>query len=237
VLERDFPPLRSCGILPGASGEFLLRAQDFAARIAAEVIKMKTEIQKLEEEMMNLGTRLAKLRRESAPEPVKNYTFRTTEGKASLLELFGEKEVLFAIHNMGQGCRYCTTWADGLNGFVSHLEDNFSLVLLSKDPPEVQRRFANSRGWRFRMASHEGGEYQREQSIAGDGSNYPGVVVYVRKGKEIFRKNASAFGPGDQFCAIWPLLSLAGIGEEEWTPQYTYWKRPQTMDDGGQNLA
>lgn len=197
---------------------------------------MKTEIQKLEEEIMRLGTKLAELRKASGPVPVKNYTLSTWSGKTTLLELFGDKDILFAIHNMGQGCRYCTTWADGLNGFVPHLEDKFSLVLLSKDEPELQRRFANSRGWRFQMASHGGGEYMKEQSVAGDGSNCPGVVVYTRKGNEIFRKNSSAFGPGDQFCSLWPLLSLAGFGEETWTPQYTYWKRPQAMDDGGKNV-
>ncbi|MGZ3696080.1 MAG: DUF899 family protein [Bdellovibrionota bacterium] len=197
---------------------------------------MKNEIQKLEEEIMSLGQKLAKLRKDAKPVPVKNYTFTTQAGKATLLDLFGDKDTLFAIHNMGQGCRYCTTWADGFNGFVSHLEDKFSLVLFSKDDPELQRRFANSRGWRFRLASHGGGEYMKEQSVAGDGSNCPGIVVYTRKGNEIFRKNSSAFGPGDQFCSLWPLLSLAGFDAETWTPQFNYWKKPQTMDDGGQNL-
>ena len=40
-----------------------------------------------------------------------------------------------------------------------------SVVLLSKESPEVQRRFANSRGWRFRLASHSGGDYIREQTV------------------------------------------------------------------------
>jgi predicted dithiol-disulfide oxidoreductase (DUF899 family) len=197
---------------------------------------MPNEIQKLEAEMMKMGEKLAELRKESKPTPVKNYTFDTENGKTTLLELFGDKEVLFAIHNMGQGCRYCTTWADGFNGFVSHLEDKFSLVLLSKDAPELQRRFANSRGWRFRTASHGGQEYMKEQSVQPDGSNAPGIVVYTRKGKEIFRKNASPFGPGDEFCSIWPLLSLAGFNGESWTPQYNYWQKPQKMDDGGNNV-
>jgi len=32
------------------------------------------------------------------------------------------------------------------------------------------------------------------------------------------------------------MLGLAGMGENAWTPQYSYWQRPQKMDDGGQNL-
>lgn len=194
------------------------------------------EIQKLEQEIMKMGEKLAQLRKDAKPTLVKNYTFNTQNGKATLLDLFGDKDVLFAIHNMGQGCRYCTTWADGLNGFVNHIEDKFALVLLSKDDPELQRRFANSRGWRFRLASHGGGEYLKEQSVGADGSNYPGMVVYTRKGNEIFRKNSTIFGPGDQFCSLWPMLSLAGFGEDNWTPQYSYWKKPEKMDDGGQNV-
>ena len=25
-------------------------------------------------------------------------------------------------------------------------------------------------------------------------------------------------------------------GEDDWTPQYSYWKRPEKMDDGGKNV-
>ena len=78
--------------------------------------------------------------------------FETLDGERSLLDLFAGRDKLLAIHNMGQGCRYCTLWADGINPFLPHLEAAMSVVLLSKDPPETQRRFANSRGWRFRTA-------------------------------------------------------------------------------------
>ena len=137
---------------------------------------------------------------------------------------------------MGQGCRYCTLWADGFNGFLPHLESVMAVVLLSKDAPEVQRRFANERDWRFHLASHGGGDYIREQSALEGQSNMPGAVVYERSGNKISRKNACVFGPGDLYCSMWSLLSLAGMGEAQWTPQYTYWRRPEKLDDGGENL-
>lgn len=195
-----------------------------------------TEIQKIEQQIYDLGQKLNKLKADNPPEPVKNYTFTDLNGKVTLLDLFAGKDVLFAIHNMGQGCRYCTTWADGINAFLPHLEDKFSVVLLSKDNPALQRQFANSRGWRFRMASHGGGEYMNEQSVTGKGGNNPGVVCYARQGQQIFKKNSAAFGPGDIYCSIWHILALGGFGEDNWTPQYNYWKRPAEMDDGGQNL-
>jgi len=194
------------------------------------------EILKIENEIGELVKKLEKLRKTNVPKEVKNYKFKTPTGEVSLLDLFAGKDTLLAIHNMGQGCRYCTLWADGINPYVTHLESQVSLVLLSKDAPEVQRKFANSRQWRFTMASHGGGEYIQEQSVSLGESNHPGIVCYQRKGNQIFRKNASQFGPGDLFCSQWHLLSVAGIGTEDWTPQYTYWQRPTKMDDGGSNI-
>src|SRR5882724_11451335 len=108
-------------------------------------------IQETEKEIGELVRKLEKLRKESKPVKVKNHSFKDLHGDVSLLQLFGAKDKLIMIHNMGQGCRYCTLWADGLNAFLPHLEDQCSVVLVSKDPPELQRQFASSRRWAFRM--------------------------------------------------------------------------------------
>ncbi len=195
-----------------------------------------TRLQEAEKELFELTEKVAKLRRDTIATPVKNYVFQTEQGEVTLLELFGSRDILFLIHNMGQGCRYCTLWADGLNGFIPHLESQFAFTLVSKDNPLIQRQFANSRNWRFKLVSHGGGDYIKEQSVALDSGNAPGIVCYTRKGDEIFRKNSSQFGPGDEFCSQWNILSLAGLTSKEWVPQFNYWKRPEKMDDGGQNL-
>jgi len=194
------------------------------------------EIQALEQEIYELVQRLELLRKKSQRKPVKNYQFESIHGPISLLDLFAEKQQLFAIHNMGQGCRYCTLWADGLNGFLPHLENQFAVVLLSKDSPNDQKTFANSRQWRFAMASHGGGDYIQDQTVIPGNNNMPGIVCYEREGDKIFRKNSSVFGPRDQFCSIWHILSLAGIQPDNWTPQYNYWLRPRGLDDGGDNV-
>ena len=193
-------------------------------------------IVELERQIGELMAELNALQKENPATPVPNYTFKTMAGETTLLDLFGDSERLLAIHNMGQGCRYCTLWADGFNGLLPHLENALAVVLLSKDPPETQRRFANARGWRFQLASHGGGGYIREQSVMEGHDNYPGAVVYQRDGDTILRKNACVFGPGDIYCSMWTLLGLAGLDEEDWTPQFTYWRRPESLDDGGQNV-
>lgn len=195
-----------------------------------------TEIAALEQEIFELTIKLNELRKGNTGDLVRNYTFDTLAGETSLLEMFGDSDKLLVIHNMGQACRYCTLWGDGFNGFLPHLESAMSVVLVSKDAPDVQRQFANSRQWRFRLASHGGGDYIREQTVMEGSDNMPGVVVYERDGDKIVRKNSGIFGPGDTYCAMWNLLGLAGLGEAEWTPQYAYWRRPEKLEDGGENL-
>ena len=193
-------------------------------------------IQDLEREIASLTERLNAMRRKASGTEVPDYPLGTLQGGVRLGDLFAGHDKLLAIHNMGQGCRYCTLWADSINGFLQHLESAMAVVLLSKDPPDVQHRFAASRGWRFRLASHEGGAYIREQSTMPGESNMPGAVLYERLDGVIRRKNAVVFGPGDMFCSAWNFLAMAGFGTENWTPQFQYWQRPKTLDDGGENV-
>src|SRR2546421_75141 len=90
------------------------------------------------------------------PEEVRDYEFGTTSGTLRLSELLGAKRDLIVIHNMGASCAYCTLWADGYNGIYDHLAARAAFVVSSPDPPDVQHRFAQGRGWRFRMVSHAG---------------------------------------------------------------------------------
>ncbi|PCJ11305.1 MAG: hypothetical protein COB04_19315 [Gammaproteobacteria bacterium] len=192
-----------------------------------------TEIQALEKQIYDLNIKLVALRKSSSLNiAVPNYSFQTQRGDTTLLDLFGDNDTLLVIHNMGQGCRYCTLWADGFNGLLPHLESIMGVVLVSKDAPDLQRQFANSRDWRFHLVSHAGGDYIVEQSVQEGQGNVPGAVIYQREGDRITRKHASSFGPGDQYCAMWSLLGLAGLSPADWTPQYAYWKQPSALDDG-----
>jgi len=138
---------------------------------------------------------------------------------------------------MGEACRYCTLWGDGINAFLPHLESAMAVVMVSKDHPNKQRLFANARGWRMNMASHNGGAYMAEQVANEDmGSNVPGAAVYEKQGNKIVKTNSSVFGPNDLYCSMWHFLGMAGMGEDQWTPQYNYWVRPGKLDDGGENV-
>lgn len=195
-----------------------------------------TEAQKLEYEIMQKAQQLAELRRAENGCETTDYAFQSLTGKLNLSDMFAGRDRLLVIHNMGQGCRYCTLWADGINGVLNHLEDAMAVVLVSKDPPETQRRMALDRGWKFQIASHGGGAYMTEQCAMGEHANMPGATIYERRDGKIMRRGQTMFGPGDLYSPLWHFLSLAGIGATDWTAQFNYWSRPAQLDDGGENV-
>ncbi len=185
-------------------------------------------IMALEMQIMRLKAERTKLRRAQQPTPVENYTLRRPDGSpVTLVELFGQRDELLLVHNMGKSCSYCTLWADGLNGLTDHLVDRAAFVLTSPDEPAELREFARGRGWRFPVASiagtrlaHDLGFYM-EESVEGEPPGYwPGVSALRKDGNAIERTGWSFFGPGDDFCAMWPLSEL--LPPSDWQPKYDY---------------
>jgi predicted dithiol-disulfide oxidoreductase (DUF899 family) len=157
------------------------------------------------------------------PEEVMDYTFSTSEGPRRLSELFGDKDELILIHNMGRTCPNCTMWADGFNGVYQHLADRVAFVVTSPDSPAAQKEFAASRGWRFPMASHEGTSFASDMGFrAKDGAWLPGLSVFRREGKRILRISSTQFRPGDDFCTVWHFLDLLPDGAGDWAPKFSY---------------
>lgn len=195
----------------------------------------KAELAELETQLMGMNDKIAKLRSELPKEVIQDYPFKTLEGEITLSECFSGKDKLLVIHNMGQACRYCTAYADGINGVLHHLENAMSVLFVSKDDPQTQRDMALSRGWKFRTASHQGGDYMKTRCAMQDYGNMPGAAVYGKENGQIVLIGQTYFGPGDFYSPIWPFLALGGIGGEDWTAQFRYWQPPKKLDDGGEN--
>ena len=181
------------------------------------------KIKALTKEIAGLRSELAKAREAAEPQEVKDYTFkRSTGGEVKLSELFDDKDHLILIHNMGAGCPYCTLWADGFNGVFDHLNNRAAFALSSPDEPAKQKKFAESRGWRFPVVSHAGTSFAKDMGYAHDNSFAPGVSAFARKNGKIYRVTDEAFGPGDDFCIVWPFFDLLPGGAGDWEPQYKY---------------
>jgi predicted dithiol-disulfide oxidoreductase (DUF899 family) len=167
------------------------------------------------------------------PEVVRDYVLDGWDGPVSLSALFGDKDDLILIHNMGAGCPACTMWADGFNGVYDHLASRAAFVVASPNPIETQKTFAAARGWRFPMVSYGasgfaedmhyrhrvGDEYASDERMGGWN---PGVSVFRRDGSRILRVSDTDLGPWDDFCLVWHLFDLVPDLERNWMPKYSY---------------
>ena len=169
-----------------------------------------------------LRDKMRALQSEAEPEQVEDYRFATIDGEVRLSELFGGREYLFVIHNMGKACPSCTMWADGFNGVLSHLENRAAFVVTSPDDPETQRAFAATRGWRFRLVSHRGTSFAADMGYRGENGWLPGVSVFHLAGDRIYRVSDAPFDQGDDFCTVWHLFDLLPQGAAGWRPQFSY---------------
>ena len=169
-----------------------------------------------------LREKMRTLQSEAEPQEVENYRFATPDGTVRLSELFGGKEHLFVIHNMGKSCPACTMWADGFNGVLQHLENRAAFVVSSPDDPKTQRAFAASRGWHFRMVSHQGTSFAADMGYRGAEGWLPGVSVFRRVGERIYRLSDTSFDEGDDFCTVYHLFDLLPDGAAGWRPKFNY---------------
>jgi len=186
------------------------------------------EIDELQNEVEAAKQRLNQARKRRPREQVQDYVLKDTDGNdVRLSDLFGDKSDLILVHNMGTGCSYCTMWADGFTGLVPHLSDRAAFAVCWPDKPEVQKRFATKRNWNFKMVSAHESPFVHDMGFwEEDGPNpgpWPGVSTFHRDADgRIYRTAKSHFGPGDDFCAVWPFLDLLQEGANGWEPKYTY---------------
>jgi predicted dithiol-disulfide oxidoreductase (DUF899 family) len=189
-------------------------------------MKYSEASEKLAAYRKNIADIRAKMRAtlaETEPQEVRDYELSAIEGKRKLSDLFGKKDELFMIHNMGRKCPYCTLWADGFNGVYHHLADRASFVVSSPDSPAVQKEFAESRGWHFPMVSHQGTSFATDMGYGSEEDGWmPGISVLRREGKRIVRLSDSNFHPLDDFSTVWHILDLLPEGPAGWSPKFRY---------------
>ena len=185
---------------------------------------LATEMGTLYETLQETRERLTDLKRKSAKGKVENYILSGPgDERVPLSALFGEKDDLVVIQNMGRSCPYCALWADGFAGVQEHIENRAALVLVSPDPPEEHQKFGAARGWRFQILSSQGSAFKKDLGFESEsGEQMPGVSTFHRDGDEIVNVANDYFGPGDDYCAVWHLWGLLPKGVDDWKPQFTY---------------
>ena len=186
------------------------------------------EIETIQKEIFEKRQRIIELLKSNAHPVAKPYVLLDWDNReVRLNDLFGDKNDLIVIHNMGKGCRYCTLWADEINGISKHLENRAALAVVSPNPPDVQKAFAESRGWRFKMLSDRDLDFSRDMgfSYEKEGKNFamPGYSTFHKEPDgSITRVGYDEFGPTDMYSGTWHFFELLKDGENGWEPQYTY---------------
>lgn len=161
--------------------------------------------------------------RAAGPEPVEDWALRDVKGSTvHLSDLFGEHDDLLVVHNMGRGCSYCTLWADGFRGVADHLQRRCGFALCSHDEPADVATFAAQRGWNYPCVSGAGSGFTAAMGYAQpDGSKpTPGLSSFQRRSDGgIVRIAHTPFGPGDDYCAVWPMFDLLAGGVDGFVPR------------------
>ncbi|MFH2037688.1 MAG: DUF899 family protein [Candidatus Zixiibacteriota bacterium] len=189
------------------------------------VSQVNEELKETEQELFELSKKINSMRKFLKIEITRDYQFKDMNGKTVSLEsLFGDKSDLILIHNMGKKCAYCTLWADGFNGMYKHFESRTGYALVSPDPVEIAREFSEGRGWKFKVLSNDGGDFTRDMGYEDKkGNPHPGFSTFHRdEDGKIWRVATAPFGPGDQFCAIWPMFEMLHDGVNGWQPKLEY---------------
>lgn len=166
--------------------------------------RLYDDLNKIKKKMFKLQAKLGKME-------IQDYTLKDSAGNdVKLSQLFGQKNDLILIHNMGKACDYCTLWADGFNGNYYFIQKLAAFALVSPDPPEIQKKFAAARGWTFPMFSGAGSSFIKDMGYQDKKGNYwPGASVFRKNGDgSISRVSKTVFGPGDFFCSVWHFFDM-----------------------------
>jgi predicted dithiol-disulfide oxidoreductase (DUF899 family) len=211
---------------PNETAEYRRARQD----LLAEEIELRRHIE-----------RVAELRRALPPggEVTKNYEFIGENGKATLPDLFGDKQTLVIYSYMfgpqrEKPCPMCTSFMSTWEAKLPDVEQRIALVFVARSPIERLIEAKKARGWtRHRIYSDMSGDYTRDYVSTTD-ADMPGYTVFTRRDGSIrhFWSGEMGFSTADpgqdprgapDFDPLWTLLDTTPEGRgKDWYPKLSY---------------
>jgi predicted dithiol-disulfide oxidoreductase (DUF899 family) len=133
-----------------------------------EWLAARLELLAGEKELTRRSDELARQRQALPWVPIeKEYRFETTEGAASLRDLFRGRSQLLVHHMMFPGCPSCASAADGYNGFAAHLEQHdVAMACVSRYPIAELTAFKERMGWSVPYVSSLGSDFNFDFGVA-----------------------------------------------------------------------
>jgi predicted dithiol-disulfide oxidoreductase (DUF899 family) len=192
----------------------------------------------------------AERRRLPMVEISKAYQFDSSNGRATLLDLFEARRQLIVYHFMfapnvcgwpSAGCDGCSWYADNV-GNLSHLHArDTSFVMISRAPLPNILAYKKRMGWNLPWVSSSESDFNVDFGISTSEGETSGTSVFLRDGDRIFRTYFTT-GRGDETLGnFWTFLDLTPFGRQEiWEdspegwPQsepYVWWRRHDEYGD------
>ncbi|MBZ9640371.1 DUF899 domain-containing protein [Streptomyces sp. PSKA30] len=154
------------------------------------------------------------------------YVFEGGDGKATLLDLFADREQLVVYHFMfapewDAGCRSCSAFLDQI-GHLAHLHARgTSLVAVSRAPYTKILPFKARMGWTLPWYSSYGSDFNHDFEVtlehAGELVERPGVSCFLRVRDRVFHTYSTYERGLDGLGSTTSFLDLTALGrQEEW---------------------
>jgi predicted dithiol-disulfide oxidoreductase (DUF899 family) len=182
---------------------------------------VEKKINELSMKRYEINKELQALYSELPKDEIQDYVVKTMDGKEiNLSELFGDKDEMILIHNMGPSCAYCTMWADELNGVLPYLSTKAAILLECDIEHDKLNEFSKDRNWNFLVASSLGSSLKVDLGYKKDSGNVPGFSTLYKSEGKLYRHSTAPFGPGDDFCTVWYYLDRLKSGSKGWSPSF-----------------
>ncbi|MFC9908363.1 DUF899 domain-containing protein [Streptomyces sp. NPDC059862] len=154
------------------------------------------------------------------------YVFEGGDGKATLLDLFADRDQLVVHHFMfapewDAGCRSCSAFLDQV-GHLAHLHARgTSLAAVSRAPYTKILPFKARMGWTLPWYSSYGSDFNHDFEVtlerAGELVERPGVSCFLRVRDRVFHTYSTYERGLDGLGSTTSFLDLTALGrQEEW---------------------
>jgi len=185
--------------------------------------------------------RVAEMRRALPPggAVTRTYEFVGKSGKATLPDLFGDKQTLVIYSYMlgpqrENPCPMCTSFMSTWESKLPDVEQRIAFVFVARSPIERLISAKKARGWtRHRIYSDVSGDYTRDY-VCKDDADMPGYTVFSRRDGLIRHFWSSEMGsatvdPGQDprgapdLDPLWAILDTTPEGRgRDWYPSLAY---------------
>jgi predicted dithiol-disulfide oxidoreductase (DUF899 family) len=167
--------------------------------------------------------------------------FKDEAGKTvKLADLFGKHDTLVSYFWMygperERPCPMCTSFLGSMDIPAADIGQRVAFAVIGRSPVERQLAFARERGWRnLKFYASVGDDFARDyRGLAPDGSEWPALDVWVRRGGTVRHFWGAELGgtadPGQDPrgapdpTPLWNILDLTPAGRgSDWYPKLAY---------------